>query len=118
LNDLNGENNHHQQQYTPNSSTSSGGPTGAENPVDLSNSRPLVVGDQRGANGGLLHESSKSNQWFKYPLHLASWHMCCLSAWYWLDVVFFEKKLKKFENLFFKIFFGKSSVKNFKKLKN
>ena len=55
------------QQYTPNSSTSSssvvsaGGATGPENPVDLSNSRPPVPTphDQR-VNGGLLHESSKS----------------------------------------------------------
>ena len=48
---------HPQQQYTPNSSSSSGGGT-AENPVDLSNSRPPPTHDQRGANG-LLHESSK-----------------------------------------------------------
>ncbi len=49
---------HSQQQYThSSSSTSSGGGGTAENPVDLSNSRPPPH-DQRGANG-LLHESSK-----------------------------------------------------------
>ena len=57
LSELNGG--HPAQQYTPNSSTSSTSTSGgtAENPVDLSNSRPPPTHDQR--NGGLLHDSSK-----------------------------------------------------------
>ena len=68
LSELNGAGHH--SQYTPNSSSSSTGTRSggtAENPVDLSNSRPPPANassaphDQRNGNGGaLLHDSSKS----------------------------------------------------------
>jgi len=69
LSELNGAGHH--SQYTPNSSSSSTGTSSggtAENPVDLSNSRPPPANassaphDQRNGNGGaLLHDSNWQN---------------------------------------------------------